>query len=96
MRDYKAANPQHGGNTDKSGTRQNVNKATDYNYDKFREGQVNNSELLAMRNQGLSRQEIAAAARASGKTLGGAAQRRMDRWDTKYGQPRNKPQEPTQ
>ena len=62
---------------------QTVDKASDYDFGAYKSDSVNGGEIMALRNQGLSRSEVRAAAEASGLTLGKKVQSRFARWDAK-------------
>ena len=59
---------------------QQVDNASDYQFDQYRKKSVNSAELSNLRKQGFTYGEIMNAANESGLKIGKAAQNRFDRW----------------
>lgn len=91
MRQYKAftqdqqttkkQTPQERRDANRPLIKQDVSKASDYNFGAFRKGSVNSGELQYLRKAGMSRDDIAQAAADSGLRLGKAAKNKLGRWE---------------
>jgi len=57
--------------------------AADFNFDQHGKGHVSGQEISHLRKQGSSKQDIMAAAKASGGELGQRAEKRFARWEAK-------------
>jgi len=83
MKEYKAGNRDTQSQAAYNTKRQSVDNAGDYDFGAYKSDSVNAGEIIALRDQGLSRSEIRAAAEASGLALGQKVQDRFARWDAK-------------
>ena len=57
--------------------------AADFNFDQHGKGHIGSGEVRHLRNQGQSKADIMAAARASGGELGGRVEKKFARWEAK-------------
>lgn len=57
-----------------------VDNVKDFDTDKYGKGHVSGQEIKAMREQGFSKDDIAAKVAESGSVVGGNAQKRLQRW----------------
>jgi hypothetical protein len=72
----------------RAGRQENFNaqgneSAADFNFDQHGKGHISGHEISHLRKQGSSKQDIMAAAKASGGELGQRAEKRFARWEAK-------------